>query len=115
MCLMDFADSSLCFADESNPESSPFLQLMIQYMQRTSSVADRSSAAAERNHVQWQNKEAVNVLSEQYSSSRSAKLRQLSKLANTRPNSTQLEAAAGAALQVMTLPFFVSTLMYISE
>lgn len=106
MCLMDFADSSLCFADESDPESSPFLQLMIQYMQRTSSVADRAaSAAVERNHVQWQSEEAVNVLSEQYSGSRSAKLRQLSKLANTSPDSTQLEAAAGAALQVMTLPF----------
>jgi hypothetical protein len=106
MCLMDFADSCLCFADESNPnpESSPFLQLMIQYMQRTSPNADRSMAAAERNHVQWQSKEAVNVLSEQYSSCRSAKLWQLSKLANTSPDSIQLEASAGAALQVITLP-----------
>ena len=106
MCLMDFADSSLCFADESNPnpESSPFLQLMIQYMQRTSLDADSSIAAAEWNHIQWQSEEAVNVLSEQYSHSRSAKLWQLSKLANTSPDSIQLEAAAGAALQVMILP-----------
>ena len=107
MCLMGFADSCLCFADESNPdpESSPFLRLMIQYMQRTYPDADRSLAAAERIHIPWHSEEAVNVLPEQYSSSRSAKLWQLSKLANTSPDSIQLEAAAGAALQVMTSPF----------
>lgn len=71
----------MCIADASLPDDGPFVQLMVQYLHRTSPLADPGCLAAAMQHrpSQWVTDEAVKLVLEQGACSRTAQLKHLAE------------------------------------
>ena len=88
----------LCLGGPSHPESSPFVQLMVQYLQRSTSVADPGCLAAAKQHLssQWVTDGAVKAVLEQGTCSRTAQLDHLAKQVKM-PTIQQTEVCAAVS------------------
>ena len=87
------ARSVLCLADD--PKSSPFLKLLMRYMDEHHAEPGRLAAAKQHQPLQWVTDEAAKALLEQGACSRTAHLEHLAKRAKMLPQQHAHPAAEG--------------------